>query len=700
MSSSPAVLIVNPVFINAGVSMVGMIDDAFDVPSLKDTPKDALASFWAEIDDDEQISEALDQTALRISRLTDIDDEMISHLWKRRNVNDAASASVKKLFSWRDDIDRVAGEIRDGIESLNLQVRPAGTEQALADEDQCKIILLDYYLGTTGSTEAIERAIQRAITLYRRREHSSEKPVVVLMSSKELDSNQVAEFRAKSELLGGMFHHVPKADLVDRDRLERKLLAITMSLPVAPHIEVLIRSVENALDDAKTILSGKMRSLSLEDYAYIERLSLKEDGQPFGDYIIWLFGAELYRIVFEGEAVKTRKKAVDQTRFTSLPIRQTTPSTTLTQMYSTALFQALDAQIATHPHGTKDNESPLLELGDIFIGEDSKIYMVLNPECDLAYSPGSNDRPFSATKSIILVPGNLRDLHTSLSDEDARKSRTELFEHNGKQYRILWDTKRVETQPYGEVLQWTSKKALRRLYRLRLMYALQVQQRFTAEFGRVGPPVAPPIFSPIEVEVYCVDENGDYKAILGPLQDVSAIVSSRDGSQCVLGLTFLERLLDVSHEAVASINKRIQAIQTKADEAQVPIAGTQGRKAIPADKLPVILERYRTKQEDARKQLVALEQFCNDKAAQLAFIAEAKKPVMGEVVSIAPSELFALTFERTPKGKSQEEHPAVFVISIKKVLLNEALSAAIPAILEVEPPAQHHDEAEHHNSPE
>ena len=124
-------------------------------------------------------------------------------------------------------------EIKTNIEALYLNVQEAGTASNLADEGRCKIILLDYFLGE-GGEKAVDASLNKAIEIWARSEQRGEYPVCVLMSSSTLSAAQVEQFRKKSRLIGGIFHHIPKSDLKNRDVLERKLMAIAMSLPIAP----------------------------------------------------------------------------------------------------------------------------------------------------------------------------------------------------------------------------------------------------------------------------------------------------------------------------------------------------------------------------------------------------------------------------------------------------------------------------------
>jgi len=111
---------------------------------------------------------------------------------------------------------------------------------------------------------------------------------------------------------------------------------------------------------------------------------------------LWLFSSEFQRRVFENEDVAAKQSDVDALKNLELPPRQIRPSTQLAEMYKSALFRSMNGEIATHPLGNAWQDFPLLSLGDIFVAG-SHLYMVMNPECDLAFSPVAEKRAFPAS---------------------------------------------------------------------------------------------------------------------------------------------------------------------------------------------------------------------------------------------------------------------------------------------------------------
>jgi len=667
MSTAPVVPQPPNLFRTKGIADIGMIDDAFD-PLQVDSLVDAdVVSFLAALEQEEDLQASLRAAGIELEKRADLSDGVLRQLWEQRNVIAGLETLLSVLLRRRSQIIADAEEIRSNIEALQLHVQEAGTTSDLSDEGRCKIILLDYYLGDEDQA-AIDASVAKAVEIHGRCKERGEYPVFVLMSSAPLSPVQVEQFRKSSELIGGMFHHIPKTDLRNRETLERKLMAIAMSLPIAPSMVSLIEAVERALSASRKLLSDKMRDLSLEDYAYIDRLALKEDGQPFGEYILWLFSGELHKLVFESDEVRAKCAEVDKTTFPNLPVKQLVPSKNLAWMFRSAQFQDLPAEIPVHPLGDKDNEHLLISLGDMFLNQQNSLWMILNPECDLAYSPKSKGRHFSKDKSVVLLPGNLQMLTDSPSLEDENRLRTELFVHGNTEYRIIWDPKRVMTKPYGELKTWLEAEGYQRMYRLRLMYALQAQQRFIADFGRVGPPIAPPIFMPATVEILSFDQQSKYRTMVGPSDSLAALVNVKGRRSCLFDLSFLEALLASVDGAKTVLDGKIAQLTTKAEEAKAKaLAESKPEPTAELEKLNERLSKFTN-----HKRL--LEAFLGDRQAQLNLISVAHSvDESRDSKWLAGFEgLFDLEFDRELKGQYSSKCLFTISVGVKREASTEA----------------------------
>jgi hypothetical protein len=626
------------------VERIVIIDDAYDPVTIKNIPSESLEKFWGEIEEDEKLKKELVDLGVTASKLAELTDKSLQILLEKFGTLQGLKVHAEKILSAiivaRTDVDT----IKTNLEDLQLTVASAGTSDQLTQQE-CKIYLLDYYLGPTDNeldaSAAVAAAVARAEQIYALYPDPQPRPIIVLMSSKPLSAQQIRDFRKQSRLLGGMFHHIPKQQLKDKHTLQRKILAVAKSLPVAHAIEALIASVERSILSVREQFGATLRDLSLEDYVYIQQLSLKEDGQPFGEYLLWLFSSEFQRRVFEAEEVRQKETLVNELLPNEeLPPRQFKPSSDLTAMYKSALFQEMSNEVKSHPLSSAEQDYPLVALGDIFLNEKKQLYLVLNPACDLAFSPTSKGRAFSSNKSIVLIPGLLLPLAKTIPTDLLKKPRTEFFDYAGNTYRIIWDPKRIMTREYGEMREWIRKEELRREYRLRLTYALEVQQAFTADFGRVGPPIAPPLFDSVRAELYTYDEKGKTKLLCGPLDDDAALVMSGESTQCALGLGFLEEFCSKLPEAIKAIEGRIAELQKRLDLARTPVgegAGTvpegAGSGGVTEEEKQKITDRI----ERCKNHLARIQEFEKDKSKQMELIS--KPLVIPEPGAAAPLSL-------------------------------------------------------------
>lgn len=596
-----------------GVTSATLIDDAFDPISAMVSLED-IRSFWSELEQNEQLSKELTTLGITITSQNDVNDATLQRLFDAYEALRTFEV-IKALFGRAVQIRSEAQTIKANLEELRIEVSVAGKSTQVA-KTECKLYFVDYYLGPRDMpTQAVAAAVAQAKEIYSQHADPERKPLIILMSSNPLTDQQVVEFRKASGLLGGMFHHIPKSQLIDRDAIQRKLLAVTKSFPIAYAIEALISSVEKSYDASREVFFSALRDLSLEDYIYIQRLSLKEDGQPFGDYLLWLFSSGLVKQVFENENVAQQQLVVDKLPMLDLPARQLAPSKHLAEMYRSALFKVTNPDVEPHPLSSVGKNYPLLSLGDIFVSADSKLLMVINAECDLAFAPQSEGRPFSASKSVTMISGTLFPLNKSLPAELGGRPRTELFVHQGDTFQIVWDTKRVVTKDYGEIRPWIDANNLKRNYRLRLLYALQVQHAYTSDFGRIGPPTAPPIFSPVHVEIWSLDENGRSTLVLGPLTSEAALIRLSGEPKCAVDLSFLEQLCAI----IPSTRKKLQgrrdalAAPPQLPEGAVEPETDHAQAQAKAEKLARKIERLDT-------QLTAIDEFLSDKVQQIELI--------------------------------------------------------------------------------
>ena len=575
----------------SGVAKIVVIDDAYDPPVRDDLTPGDIESFWAETQLSSAAKQELSSIGFKGNSPDDIDNLLIQKLWEKRDALGPLKPICEKgLF-------QVIGAKYDYLEEfskyltddLGLEIRHLGSKH---DAEQAKggLVFIDYYLGPTQDPESVNRSVNAAKNIYAACSGVSAKPIFILMSSKPVNQNMIDDFRDRSGLLGGMFYFVVKEHLADRTKLLLHLGAFVIALPTGHTIQRLVEAFGTAIQETSDKFLKAIQTLSLADYAYIQKLSLQEDGHPLGDYMLWLYGAYFGHLLFESSRVRTEREALDKLNFNDLPLIQTEPSQLLTEIYKTALFDLNVGDVGAHPQASTDEQDATCEaylhLGDFFFKDvASDVWMVINAQCDLAFAPGSAQRPFKSERSVLVIPGRLKPIETPIEAGDRSKPRTELFDHEGIKYRIIWDTRRVSAVEYGKIREWQKAKGYKRIARLRLPYALEVQSAFAGDLTRVGTPVAPPFFQPVTVYMYCAGVDAKSEELGKSAPSSCFCFMTTRGHYCLLGIDFVCQIDQAIDDAISRLSKRIEDLKGKEDKSDSKMAQRIEKAGVRASRL-------------------------------------------------------------------------------------------------------------------
>jgi hypothetical protein len=580
----------------AEITQALLIDDAYDEPTRASFRYGEIEKFWLTVEDDEGLLAELqnwkkdtvsaeerqqDADADAIVSEQDIDSKLLRALWDKRDAWGLLAPTCRDILfhdklKKREDVDALAGLLRSvGVEPVAL------ASKAEIPDSLFKLIFLDFYLGIEDDNTARENAKTKAREIYDRPLLSKDKPFIVLMSSKP-DVSALAEyFRKDSKLLSGLFGYVPKTELRKPETLYLKLAAWATELPARHDIQRFAEALEKSVERNAATFIEDVRSLGFEDYANIQWLSLNADGHPLGDYMLWMYKSYLAYLVHDDSQVLKEQATLDAMTFREIVPGQEPPSAQLAKIYRCALTEPGADKLTTHPWlqptGDPKTDPPYLNLGDIFIHEDNQsVRMVATAGCDLAYAPGT-DREYDPQIPVYLLPGKLLSFEEPLPDGNA--FRTELFELDGKRYRILWDHKHVGSQSMGDFWAWTIEHKYALRARLSLPFALELQQAFTANVGRVGVPVKPPMYRFVDVEVLTEADDGTWSR-LGTWVKSGGYVLRRkvEGSDAidnhlVLLQTCVTEIADWLDRVAAPLRARLEQLSAEADVvSQLPAA--------------------------------------------------------------------------------------------------------------------------------
>ena len=549
----------------AGISTALVVDDAFDPPTLSSLQNE-VDDFWNGIERDDGLYEQLESFGISAESADDITEDAIATLWSRRGESTLlVDLANRTLFvtarSSLEEVERIAASLHE----LGLEVDRVGTDRPLL-RPVAGLVFMDYYLGEPSDPVSSELSTFRAREIYDAAGEGADKPFIILMSSLPDVSSQADRFRDDSDLLGGLFDFVSKDELNDPTRFVLKMASWASNMPLRHKIQNFVEALDSTLCDRTREFMKRAKSLTIEDYAFVQALSLQDDGHPLGDYIQWLLRSLLVNKVLEdNKSFTASKNEINKMSFDPQPPSQLFPSTHLAEIYSIAIAEQKLEDIGRHPRinakaketrdadpeGTVEDPSPgdkpssqedlpLLRLGDLLVNnDDQRVYMIATPDCDLQFAPGTKRVPDEA-ESVLLLPGQLLPLRGRRG-----QIQTELYLHNGDQYRIVWDRKKIITVSISEFLQWCSREGYSRPARIRLPYAVKIQQEVITSFSRVGMPVAPPLQDSVPVEIFSVCIDQTWKPLGQPLESgVTVIHGDRREPSFVVTPAALNDLLD------------------------------------------------------------------------------------------------------------------------------------------------------------
>jgi hypothetical protein len=551
-------------FRKLGISQVAIIDDGYDVPTVESLNAGEIGDFWATIEREQEMLDELEKLLGRkVSKPEDIDDDVVRELWLGKGeLKTLSDPCAKKLFAtklqMRADLDALSGYLR----MLGLDPIEVGAENDLPDPS-IKLVFLDYILNPRATDNPGQLAISKAVQMYERVKEDEGKPFIILISLRRSVEQEKEKFRHDCKILGGMFGFIAKEDIKNKEKLYLKLISFGIGdrnhLAIQRFVDALVESLTLVVEEFKE----KIRTLDIQDYSFVQLLSLHEEGQPLGDYILWLFEATLGYMFRNSELVRREQRNLDKLEFEEGLRWQTQPSTRLAEVYRYALTEPAVEELGPHPLDKK-GRMPLLALGDIFIkNETNSLLMVINATCDLAFAP-TGSRKCDPEQPIFLVPGVLEALDEGRTGEEV--VRTELFEYDSKSYRIKWDYKHVYSQKYRNIWGYFKKQGYSRISRLRLPYALEVQQKFVSNVARIGVPISPPLFAKANMELLWYNNEDKKLHLVGdPISDGVVIIHGVQGDRFIPTVDCISVLLDKIATIISSLEKQKSEVNLEED---------------------------------------------------------------------------------------------------------------------------------------
>jgi hypothetical protein len=497
---------------NNDIAEISIIDDAYHtIPTRAALSEDALAQLVQRIQSWEHATAEFTALNLAIESEADITDLVLQSIYPLR----ATSPEIQTWFTEFDNIQEqrrsalrpLEGVLRTELECNVLTLSPVSP---FDPAHLPQVIFIDYYLDprdeVANSLQLAKNIGERITTSFA--EHP--KPFVILMSNKEpLTDAMKSQFRDLANFLGGMFYFIPKQNLKPDVTFLLRLSVLVRSLNDGRQIQEFVEAFERELSATSTKFTEKVRGLSLEDYAYIQKLTLHGEGMPLGDYLLWLFGTYFAHLLFR--TVHKQRRQLDALHFDHIAESDSMPSAEFLDLYSNVVAEEVD-ELGTHPRAKPPGPEgelgpPDPHFGDVFLNDNKEVRMIITPECDLLYAPEEDaDRKHHPEDTVFIIPGKLESMSPAKGEVDLV---TSFFPMGGKTYQIKWQLKQISGTPYGNLRTYLQQGEFRRCARIRHPFATLVQTSFTSHLTRVAIPVAPPMLREVSVTVYCQDANGN-----------------------------------------------------------------------------------------------------------------------------------------------------------------------------------------------
>jgi hypothetical protein len=514
-------------FTASEIGKAAIIDDTFDGITAEYL-KEGLGKFIDDLGDADHLPE-LQKLLPNVTEPELFDVDAAKILWDKKAQWPAKITPLaNELFAeYEKKLGRLV-EIQKGLEGLGLHVQIFGADGAKPDVlADVQILFLDYQLEPTPtvataeasaaagahSGQQIRAATTKAEKIAFELAAGERRPFLVLISSISNLAEVQANFRERTNYVGGTFGFLSKEKAANAPELYYHIRSWAIGHPALPVVTDFIATLQRSATDVAREFGMTLLKLEVQDYSFIQRLSLAADGEPLGEYMLHLLSESLSHRLRNHPAVIAARTRLDKVHFENHLPSIVRPSDTVSRLYHEALTDRGPEKLAPHPLQDAQKPQPTtifprIMQGDVFLSPcRSFAYVVANCGCDLQYSPVNKDRQPDPETPLLLVKGMLK----PFSEDPGRANfvRTEPFLIDDVPYRILWNPNQVKPMSRGDFTGWCAAEKFERIARLREVQAAAIQQAWSATMARIGLPVAPPSFSSADYELY-IERDGKW----------------------------------------------------------------------------------------------------------------------------------------------------------------------------------------------
>ena len=494
----------------ANIKSVMFIDDAYDSAP---TPGDLV------IDDDEwstffdditQDDEAIIQSFYPLYEQFEADDlvanaDFVKQLWI--NKSDLRSDLIDPLFEryeydTNEDIEYLTPVITQ-LEGMGLECSTSG--RVLENEEvKADLIIIDLFLSSAQKPVDMELSISILKNIVESR--PTNPPLIILTSRNPSLEKESSYFRDKAGLFESGFRFIPKKELTEA-KFSRLLSRLARHHEDTLKLANFVFSWENGLISASKRTASQLRRLNISDFAQIDQLLLRGEGDEIGTYLVDIFDNVLKHEVEKETSIIETALELNKLDLDNYPPPYVTGSSNLQEIVGKLLYTS------TQRLKLKSESSGLLSFGDMLtytlkedlqapfsdrVVPEEHVLLVVTPACDLQRA---------GAKNVTLLIGSLIELTADNWDHDQIKTRTPVFFFNDspeKKYLIKWDLKHIETISQEEFKPLLEHGVLKVSARMRESYALELQQKLLSDIGRIGQVATMPGTFNVDVNIYLI----------------------------------------------------------------------------------------------------------------------------------------------------------------------------------------------------
>ena len=579
-----------------GITRALVMDDVFDAVPRPDELNDGdWSNFFDDLGDPgktllKKLHEGYEDTSTEELKAS---QAFIAVIWENRaKLPNAASDHLFRDYEETKTTERVRLDaLVAALEALGLACTTTGRELNEGAK-QAELIFIDLFLGFHQSEDDMRRAVQRVVELVEGRVQIP--PLVVLMSRSSRLQEKRNEFRDRAGLLGSTFRVVSKADLAKEGTLETLLMRLVNHYEDAKRVAGFVHAWDSGLDQARQKFIRILRRLDLSDLAQVRALLLDFEGQTLGEYLLDVADRVLQHEIEDDDNTITSALELNKIELGKYPAPHLAGSPDLQELVHRMVF--------VHPERLRLSaieDKVQLQFGDVLRwkadegdGYGDAVSLVVSPACDLVRD---------GAERVMLLSGTLEGLQPQNWSYKPGPVRTAIviLPDEGRKW-IKWNLKNVRSLKRDELDRLVGEDAsLKRLGRLREIYAIEIQQGLLADMGRIGRPADLPVPFPVAVSFFYVGIN--YKArrlAVNQIDSAACYVGRGEHPQPVHRLVLSEQTCDhielalqalsqecVENSAQASLAavKADRGFFTRFERGEIEMSTDAGTKVIKAD---------------------------------------------------------------------------------------------------------------------